>query len=78
MKQYTTYQLVGIVSFLLVSITAFAMSSTFGSGYTVGLVFGFAIGLTVALFEYGVVVETDVRSSGYPDAIKQKIDRVFE
>ncbi|WP_136342291.1 hypothetical protein [Halapricum salinum] len=78
MKQYISYQLTGVVSFLVVSIIAFAASGVFGSGYTAGLVFGFAIGLAVALFEYGVVVETEVRSSGYPDAIKRKIDQVFE
>jgi len=78
MEQHTSYQLGDVIGFLLVSVTAFVVSSFFGTGYVVGLVFGFGIGLSVAVFQYGIVVETESKARGYPTKVARKIDQVFE
>lgn len=74
-QQYRLVQFVGIASFLCVSAVALTLSSAFGGEYMVGLLLGFAVGLTVAVFEYGVVVETEQTPGG---TISRKIDQIFE
>jgi hypothetical protein len=77
-KRHTLLQFVGLVSFFVVTATAFVLSGSFGGSYTLGLIFGFGIGLAVAIFQYGMVVETDAKSRGYPTSVARKIDQVFE
>jgi len=78
MERHTLYQLLGLGLFLLGAILAFVLSPAFGFDYIVGLVVGFAIGLTVVIFQYGVIVETETKARGYPTKVAKKIDRVLE
>jgi hypothetical protein len=78
MQRHTLYQLSGLGLFLVGAVVAFVLSPTFGVDYMIGLVFGFAIGLTVAVFQYGVIVEAESRTRGYKTTVAQKIDNVFE
>jgi len=78
MERHTLYQIGGLTAFVLVSAVAFALTSAFAGGYVLGLVLGFGIGLAVALFQYGVVVETETEMYGYPSTVAKKIDQVCE
>ena len=74
MQRHTTFQLLGLVLFVLLGLVATVLGVSFTDGYLVGLLFGFAIGLSVAVFQYGIVVEIQSESDGVPSRVAQKID----
>jgi hypothetical protein len=78
MERHTLVQLVGLVGFLVTSMVAFVLGGSLSEGYPVGLLFGFAIGLSIAVVQYGIVVEIHAESGGYPTKIARKIDDAFE